>query len=118
MDCISKELQDLFNDLQMNAYNKDYHTYYYKDANQIIRKHFELHQKQIKLKPEDVAVMQVEGIISCIQHQLNIKRRKEREGFVKATYEYSLKILDVVKKEIKATLLTQDIAKQKEKINV
>lgn len=48
----SKELQNLFDDLQMNAYNSDYHTYYYKDANQIIRKHFERFEKQVKVEPE------------------------------------------------------------------
>lgn len=98
----SKELQNLFDDLQMNAYNSDYHTYYYKDANQIIRKHFERFEKQVKVEPE--VMLQVNGIISCIQHQLNLKRRKEKEGIIKATYEYSLKILDIVKKEIKDTL--------------
>ena len=37
------DLNDLFDDLQNNAYNVEYHNYYYKEANQIIRKHFEAH---------------------------------------------------------------------------
>lgn len=36
-----KELQDLFDELQTGAYNPTYHNYYYKEANQIIRKHVE-----------------------------------------------------------------------------
>jgi alpha-ketoglutarate-dependent taurine dioxygenase len=48
----TKELKDLFDDLEMNAYNRDYHTYYYKDANQIVRKHFERLQKQVSVEPE------------------------------------------------------------------
>jgi len=35
-----KELENLFNDLEKNAYNID-HYYEFKEANQIIRKHFE-----------------------------------------------------------------------------
>lgn len=50
-DKISKELQGLFDELDKNAYNRDYHTYYYKDANQIIRKHFERLEKQVKVEP-------------------------------------------------------------------
>lgn len=38
---VEKKLNDLFNDLRHNAYFVDYHAYYYKEANQIIRKHFE-----------------------------------------------------------------------------
>jgi hypothetical protein len=34
-------LKELWNDLWENAYNPEYHNYSYKEANQIIRKHFE-----------------------------------------------------------------------------
>mgnify|MGYP001590453074 CR=1 FL=1 len=35
------ELKKIFDELESDAYNKDYHTYDYKIANQIIRKYFE-----------------------------------------------------------------------------
>ena len=38
---LQKELQDLFDELQTGAYNPTYHNYYYKEANQIIRRHVE-----------------------------------------------------------------------------
>ncbi len=34
-------LDKLFDDLQENAYDSIWHKYFYKEANQIIRKHFE-----------------------------------------------------------------------------
>jgi hypothetical protein len=48
------DLTDLFDDLEKNAYNAEYHNYNYKQANQIIRKHFEaLSLKAQKAQPED-----------------------------------------------------------------
>ena len=38
---INDRLARLFYELEADAYNADYHNYYYKEANQIIRKHFE-----------------------------------------------------------------------------
>jgi hypothetical protein len=37
-----ERLKALFDELERDAYNAEYHNYYYKEANQIIRKHFEL----------------------------------------------------------------------------
>lgn len=48
------DLNDLFDDLQKNAYNAEYHNYYYKEANQIIRKHFELKYASLKQPVTDV----------------------------------------------------------------
>lgn len=48
----TKELKDLYDDLEKNAYDINYHTYYCKYANQIIRKHFERLQQQDSTKPE------------------------------------------------------------------
>jgi len=36
-----EQLNELFDDLEANAYIHEYHTYHYKETNQIIRKHFE-----------------------------------------------------------------------------
>ena len=36
-----ERLKALFDELERDAYNAEYHNYYYKEANQIIRKHFE-----------------------------------------------------------------------------
>lgn len=38
---MEERLNEIFNELQKEAYNIDYHTYDYKTTNQIIRKHFE-----------------------------------------------------------------------------
>lgn len=43
----SKKLKALYDDLQTNAYDNDYHSYYYKETNQIIRKHFEKLEKKL-----------------------------------------------------------------------
>ena len=40
MNYLDKELEKLFDDLEKNAYNIEYHNYDYKLANQIIRKRF------------------------------------------------------------------------------
>ena len=49
------DLTDLFDDLEKNAYNAEYHNYNYKQANQIIRKHFEaLSLKAQKPSDEDI----------------------------------------------------------------
>ena len=45
-------LTDLFNDLQKNAYNFEYHNYHYKEANQIIRKHWEQYHKEQSVSDE------------------------------------------------------------------
>jgi len=46
------ELQDylnmIFNDLQKNAYDLDFHGYHYKQANQIIREYFEEYASQFQ----------------------------------------------------------------------
>ena len=41
MKTTEDKLQHLYNDLQNNAYNVEFHNYHYKEANQILRKHFE-----------------------------------------------------------------------------
>ncbi|MCP4987996.1 MAG: hypothetical protein GY928_18675 [Colwellia sp.] len=38
---LDKRLQDIFDELQEVAYNPTYHNYYFKEANQVIRKHVE-----------------------------------------------------------------------------
>jgi len=52
------DLMDLFNDLGKNAYNAEYHNYHFKEANQIIRKHFEQFasqfQQEDKISDEDI----------------------------------------------------------------
>ncbi|TRZ80537.1 hypothetical protein D4R86_04255 [bacterium] len=48
------DLMDLFDDLQKNAYNAEYHNYHFKEANQIIRKHFEARfASQAKITDEE-----------------------------------------------------------------
>jgi hypothetical protein len=47
-------LYDLFYDLQMNAYDIDFNGYHNKEANQIIRKHFEQFANQPKVSDEDI----------------------------------------------------------------
>lgn len=42
MKTTEDKLMDLFDDLQENAYNVEFHNYHYKEANQIFRKHWEL----------------------------------------------------------------------------
>ena len=43
----SKALNKLYNDLEKNSYYSIYHVYTYKEANQIIRKHFEKLEKKL-----------------------------------------------------------------------
>jgi hypothetical protein len=38
---VEEKLNEIFNELQKEAYNLEYHNYDYKLTNQIIRKHFE-----------------------------------------------------------------------------
>jgi len=47
---IEDYLNEIFNDLQENAYDLDFHGYHYKQANQIIRKYFEEYASQFKLE--------------------------------------------------------------------
>jgi len=53
-------LTDLFNDLQKNAYNFEYHNYHYKEANQIIRKHFEAMEQYHKAQMREEIIKWME----------------------------------------------------------
>ena len=67
------DLTDLFDDLEKNAYNAEYHNYNYKQANQIIRKHFEaLSLKAQKAQPENKGKETIE---------------KDKETFIKYNLE-------------------------------
>jgi len=39
---IEKMLKEIFDELEKDAYDVDFHGYHYKQANQIIRKYFEI----------------------------------------------------------------------------
>ena len=54
---LDKRLQDLFDELEKDAYNQTTHNYYYKEANQTIRKH-------------------VEAIIENKNHIVNINKKR------------------------------------------
>lgn len=56
---MSDKLTALWDDLNENAYDPTWHKYYFKEANQIIRKHFEslLQQEQPKFKEGDKVVL-------------------------------------------------------------
>lgn len=38
----NKMLKEIFNELEEKAYDLDFHGYHYKEANQIIRRYFEI----------------------------------------------------------------------------
>jgi len=64
----NNELQNLFNELEAVAYNIESHTYEYKKANQIIRKHVEAMLVDIKSGctcKQDHGTMQVEVCNIC-----------------------------------------------------
>ena len=46
-----EDLKDLFSELKEKAYDSVYHKYYYKGANQVIRKFFEENYKLSERKP-------------------------------------------------------------------
>ena len=54
MASTEETLRKLFDELEKNAYNPTYHNYYYKEANQTIRKFFESNNLALG-KPEPLA---------------------------------------------------------------
>lgn len=70
-------LLELFDDLEKNAYNSEYHNFYYKEAKQIIRKHFEQSHPHVKpqgLNKEDIRIMRSLLDSSLKTTQIAIKR--------------------------------------------
>jgi len=53
---IEKMLKEIFDELEKDAYDVDFHGYHYKQANQIIRKYFE-----ILIKPMDNSINKQKG---------------------------------------------------------
>jgi hypothetical protein len=55
MKMAEENLKKIYDELYENAYDIDFHGYHYKEANQIIRKHFEAYallEKELEQKPE------------------------------------------------------------------
>ena len=50
----NEELKKIWDELEDEAYDVTYNNYSYKEANQIIRKHFEAKQKEIEEIKNDV----------------------------------------------------------------
>ena len=50
---IEKMLKEIFDELEKDAYDVDFHGYHYKQANQIIRKYFEILIKPVELPSDE-----------------------------------------------------------------
>ena len=79
IDDIEREdyLNEVFRDLQLNAYDVDFHGYHFKQANQIIRKYFENFASQFQ-KP----VMSDEDIEKWVEHEIKMPNGKMEQRFI------------------------------------
>ena len=81
IDDIEREdyLNEVFRDLQLNAYDVDFHGYHFKQANQIIRKYFENFASQFqKPVPSD------EDIEKWVEHEIKMPNGKTEQQFISA----------------------------------
>lgn len=66
---LDPRLKDIFNDLRNNAYDVNWHSYNYKYANQIIRKHFEQLVSEGEKPTQSDDACSLAGVISRFLHE-------------------------------------------------
>ena len=103
---MEEKLSKIFDELQKEAYDIEYHTYDYKLANQIIRKHFEKLVGQIELliMPKIVQVIENKKQYYC--DLFDLEKRKHLDDNIQYVNKKIKEIIEVVFNDIMETILT------------